>query len=107
MNNAGSGLARVTGDFDAAISKLHTDLAEVTNLVAQGKPPWGNDEIGRKFGGDYLATVQKAFTAIASYRDQIDYAATKLPADGRRFSDIEQDNVREFESVWPVPPDGR
>ena len=98
MRGAGQDLARVTQDLDSAIGKLRSDLA------AQGSP-WGDDEVGQRFSGSYLDTVQRAFTAIASYRDQIDYAATQLPADGQRFSTAEQSNTREFENLWPVPPD--
>lgn len=97
MQGAGAGMARVTQTLDAAIGKLQSDLA------AQGAP-WGDDEPGRKFSEGYLPTVQQAFTAIASYRDQLDYAATQLPLDGQRFSTTEQQNRREFENVWPVPP---
>jgi hypothetical protein len=95
MTGAGEGLAKVTGDLDAAIAKLRSDLA------AQGAP-WGDDEVGQRFSGSYLETVQRAFSAIGTYRDQLEYAATQLPADGERFSTTEQANTGEFENLWPV-----
>jgi len=100
MESAGAGLARVSTDLDAAMSKLRADLAEHA-------APWGNDEIGQRFSSDYLDTMQKAFHAIGTYRDQIQYAAAQLPAQGQRFGATEQDNTREFENVWPVPPDAQ
>ena len=98
MTIAGQGLARVTADLEAAMGKLRADLAE------QGSP-WGNDEIGQTFSRDYLDTMQKAFDAIGTYRDQLQYAATQLPAEAQRFQATEQDNTAEFDNVWPVPPD--
>lgn len=97
LETAGAGLARASTDLEAAMSKLRADLAE------QGSP-WGDDEIGRAFGGDYLQIVQRAFQAIGTYRDQVQYAATELPVEAQRFRAAEQDNTAEFENVWPVPP---
>lgn len=98
METAGAGLARAGTDLEAAMSRLRADLG------AQGLP-WGDDEIGRAFGGDYLQIVQHAFQAIGTYRDQIQYAATQLPVEAQRFRTTEQDNTAEFENFWPVPPD--
>lgn len=101
LTRAGGELARAAEQIDGALSRLRTGLEQ------QGEP-WGNDEVGAPFAQAYTAVMRQAFTAIASYRDQVGYAAERLPAAAERLRAAEAENKSEFKEtefaeMWRIP----
>jgi len=103
LTKAGEELGKVVSHMDDALARLRTQLAQ------QGSP-WGSDELGGQFGQRYTALVEQAFTALASYRGQVNYAATRLPRAAQRIRDTEAANRAMFNqltdplvTMWRVP----
>ena len=65
--------------------------------------PWGDDELGTRFGGEYTAVVTRAVTAISSYREQLDYAAGELSATAETLRAHSELNADQLRRVWSSP----
>jgi len=96
---AGTGIGSSADKVDDALSRLRG------TLEALGAP-WGDDELGTRFGGEYSAIVTQAFTAISSYRDQLDYAAGELAATAETLQAHSELNADQLRRAWS-PPTGQ
>jgi hypothetical protein len=83
-------LARAGRELSQVVDQVQATMTRHRAALEPQGEPWGRDELGAPFAAVYVRVEAKAFTAIASYQDQIADRAERL----RIASTIQVDLLR-------------
>jgi hypothetical protein len=90
----GHALANVADDMSSGLQGLQSTIQGDGN-------PWGADEQGSIFGQVYQLVLGKAFEAVVSHIQQVDYAGHALAAQASGYDQVETGNTQQLRAIGP------
>lgn len=100
-------MASAARDLAGVARRMADDVASLETAVGAASDPWGTDETGSVFALAYRAVRDIALDSMASYTEQVGYAAATLVLHARSVATEDASAASSLYGVTGPPSDER